>query len=550
MELKYSGKVSDALIDDAQMMLLKYKGDSEYIRNRARENMRIYRAEYACIYDPEKGKTRPKTPYILSAVENKYADYLDNSPAPNFLPRSEDDEQTAKLLGKIIPAQLEMSGFRGAYKKVIRQKLICGTGIYGIFYDRKKEEPVIKSLDLLSVYVDVNVSDVQDSKYLYICGTEDNDRLKEMYPESAELFEGDAALDGYGQSRNRSNQTEIIDCYYKTTDGRVHMLKFAKNEVILATEDIEGYENGVYEHGKFPVVFDVLYPEVDSPYGFGLVDTTKNVQMYIDEIDGAVLKNSLISANSRWLVNRNAGFDLEAFADIEQQFIETNNINDDALRRLDMGELPGSVITHRNQKILELKEIAANRDVSSGGTAQGVTAASAITALQEAGDKQSRAMITDSFDSYTAVVKMLIEVMRQYFDAERVYRITNTQGVNEYRRFSREKLLRAEAQKDALGFTIGTKYRRVDFDIEIVPQKQNAFRRETNNQTILALWGNGFFAPQNLDMSIAVLPFMQFDGKDAIVQKLSEVNENMQANIHNSAMQSSRVPLPEEGDVI
>ena len=215
-----------------------------------------------------------------------------------------------------------------------------------------------------------------------------------------------------------------------------------------------------------------------------------------------------------------------------------------------MGELPGSVITHRNQKILELKEIAANRDVSSGGTAQGVTAASAITALQEAGDKQSRAMITDSFDSYTAVVKMLIEVMRQYFDAERVYRITNTQGVNEYRRFSREKLLRAEAQKDALGFTIGTKYRRVDFDIEIVPQKQNAFRRETNNQTILALWGNGFFAPQNLDMSIAVLPFMQFDGKDAIVQKLSEVNENMQANIHNSAMQSSRVPLPEEGDVI
>lgn len=543
--MKYRGKVSEELIDDAKSALLRYRGDSEYIRSRARENMRIYRAEYARIYDEKSGNTKPKTPYILSAVESKYADYLDNSPSPNFLARSSDDEETAKLLGKLVPAQLEMSGFRRAYKRAVRQKLICGTGIYGVFYDREKKEPVIKHIDMLSVFVDVNVADVQDSRYLFICGTYDNGKLKELYPEYAELFEGDAVLDGYEQSRTRTNQTEIIDCYYKTTGGRVHMLKIAKDEVIEATEDMAGYEDGIYAHGKFPVVFDVLYPEADSPYGFGIVDTTKNVQRYIDELDGAVLKGALMSANSRWLINRNAGIDANAFADIGQQIIETNSVNEEALRRLDMGSVPNSAIAHRSQKILELKEIAANRDVSSGGTAQGVTAASAITALQEAGDKQSRAMIADSFDSYTEVVKMLIELMRQYFDTERVYRITGTGGENEYRRFSREKLLRAVAKKDALGFTVGAEYERAEFDIEIVPQKQNAFRRETNNQTILALWGNGFFLPQNLEVSAAVMPFMQFDGKDAVVQKISELREQAAAaGEETGARMSAAAELP------
>lgn len=502
--------------------------------------MRSYRAAYAMLYDEKNNATVPKTAYILSAVENKYADYLDNLPAPNFLAREDSDEETARVLSKIVPAQLDMSGFREAYKRAARQKLICGTGIYGIFYDRAEQEIVIKSLDIMNIFCDMNVTDVQKSQFLFITDIIDNEILKETYPEYTELFCGDVSAPGYENDRQLYDASEVIDCYYKK-HGRVHLIKFCHETVIATSEDI--YEDGLYDHGKFPVIFDVMYPEADNPFGFGLVDTTRNPQIYIDKLDGAILKNAMLTASPRWFINRNADINTDQFADMSQEIIEANNVSEETIRRVDMGTIPTAIMQHRNQKILELKEVAANRDVSAGGTTGGVTAASAITALQEAGDKQSRALISDSFDAYKEIVKMVVELMRQFFDRDRVYRVANTDGTSEYRSFSKEQLVAAEPERDALGFPIDTHYRRIEFDIDIVPQKQNSFRRETNNQTILALWNGGFFAPQNLEMAMLALPFFQFDGKDAVVAAVSKKLEETQQQVQQVQQVQQAEPL-------
>ena len=522
---QYSGKVSGAFITKAWDAYLRYRGDKENLTARVRENMRSYRAAYAMLYNEKNNQTMPKTAYILSAVENKYADYLDNIPQPNFLARESADEETARILSKIVPAQLEMSGFSAAYKRDARQKLICGTGIYGIFYDRREREIIVKSLDIMNVFCDMNVTDVQKSQFLFITDIIDNDILREAYPEYEELFDGDVCAPGYENDRRLYDSSEVIDCYYKKR-GKVHLIKFCNETVIAASEDL--YSDGMYEHGRYPVIFDVMYPEADNPFGFGLVDTTRNPQLYIDRLDSAILKNAMLTASPRWFINRNADINTEQFADMSQEIIEASNVSEETIRRVEMGSIPSAVMQHRNQKILELKEVAANRDVSAGGTSGGVTAASAITALQEAGDKQSRAIISDSFDAYKEIVKMVVELMRQFFDRDRVYRITNADGTNEYKSFSKERLTAAEPERDALGFPIDTRYRRIEFDIDIVPQKQNAFKRETNNQTILELWNGGFFAPQNLEMSALALPFFQFDGKDAVAAAISKKLEDLQ----------------------
>lgn len=552
---RYKGKVSEEFITKAWDAYLRYKGDKDNLHARVRDNMATYKAAYAALYDKESNNTVPKTAYILSAVENKYADYLDNIPMPNFLPREASDEELAKLLSKLLPVQLEMSGFNEAYKQDIRQKLICGTGIFGVFYDRAEKNIEIKNLDILSVFCDMNVKDVQRSQFLFICDVMDNAKLKQMYPDCSELFEGDASTDGYENSRTQVDSSEVIDCYYKKTDGSVHLLKFVNEQVIAASEDMKGYENGLYDHGLYPVVFDVMYPEADNPFGFGLVDTTKNPQRYIDRLDSAILKNALLSSSPKWLINRNSGINKAEFADAANEIIEANNVEENHIRKVEIAGMNAGIMQHRNQKILELKEVAANRDVSAGGTASGVTAASAITALQEAGDKQSRAMISDSYDAYKKVIKMVIGLMRQFFDSDRVFRVTNTDGTNEYKAFSREKLIHTEPVTDALGFPINTKYKNIELDIEVVPQKKNAFRRETNNQTIIALWQNGFFAPQNLEIAAMVLPFFQFDGKDGIVQAVNDkISQQQQAQMQSGNIapgEGSKIPmsaasLPEE----
>lgn len=487
--------------------------------------MRMYRAAYAEMYDESTNRTMPKTAYILAAVENKYADYIDNFPAPNFLAREAGDEQTAGVLSKIVPVQLEMSDFKAAYKRCVRQKLICGTGIYGIFYDRNAEEIRIKSIDFMNVYSDMSVCDVQESEFLFISAAVASDAMREKYPEAAELFADEVTVRGYDGDRTRYGCCEITDCYYKKKNA-VHLIKFCDGNVIWASED--SLPDGIYAHGMYPVVYDVMYPDADCPFGFGMVDTTKNPQLYIDMLDGAILKSAMLAASPKWFIAKNAQINTKDFADASREIIECANVGEECIRRIELAGMNSAVMEHREKKINELKEVAASRDVSTGGAVGGVTAASAITALQEAGDKQSRAIISDSFDAYRKVVKLVVELMRQFYDSDRIFRTVGSSGRDEFVTFTRERLLRAEAECDVLGFPVGTRYKNAEFDIDIVPQRQNAFRRETNNQTVLALYQNGLFAPDNIDVSLVVLSAMQFDGKDKIIADLRALSERQQ----------------------
>ena len=101
---------------------------------------------------------------------------------------------------------------------------------------------------------------------------------------------------------------------------------------------------------------------------------------------------------------------------------------------------------------------------------------------------------------------------------------------------------------DSLGFDSEDK-KPVCFDIDIVPQKQNPFSREANNQTVLALWNAGFFNPQMIDMSLAALPVMSFDGKEKIIQALQQYKEQLimqQQAAAQAQIQQEEMPFAED----
>lgn len=538
---EYKGNLKPEFIAKAKAALDDYKAQKAPIEERVRENNKWYAAQYHKKYNAEKNTTEPATAFVLNAVENKYADAVDNYPQPNFLEREPKDEKTAKLLSSVIPVILKQSDFKRAYKKAWRQKLKHGTGIYGIFFDEAKEQLKTICINILNIYCDTHVDNVQDSPFLFISSIVPNDELRKMYPKYSALFTGDAAVKlGDGSSAEIRGKTEVFDCYYKKYSGGkyiVHMFKMAGGYVLEATEDIEttaeydefgnevsvseGYEGGLYEHGMYPVVFDVMYPDDSCIFGLGVVDIVKNPQMYIDEIDGIISKNAMLAGKKRFFVKDNCGINENELKDAGNDIIHcAGNVSEDNIREFQISTLDAFIVNHRQNKINELKEVIGNRDFQQGGTSGGVTAASAIATLQQAGEKISRALIDDSYDAYGDIVRMVVELCRQFMTSEEVYRITNDSGEVEYHTFGADMLY------DSLGFDSEDK-KPVCFDIDIVPQKQNPFSREANNQTVLALWNAGFFNPQMIDMSLAALPVMSFDGKEKIIQALQQYKEQL-----------------------
>lgn len=119
----------------------------------------------------------------------------------------------------------------------------------------------------------------------------------------------------------------------------------------------------------------------------------------------------------------------------------TGSVDETNIKPIQANGLSNYVLEHRIEKINELKEVVGNRDFQQGGTSNGVTAATAITSLQQAGEKLSRAIIDDSYDAYKSLIIMIIELMREFYDEERIYRITNEIGATQFAQFDNSMLM-------------------------------------------------------------------------------------------------------------
>ena len=518
---EYRGNITPEFVAMAVDHYQRYKADMSDYRNKVRENDKWYKCNYATAVKPGTNEPGPATAFISNAIFSRYADFIDNYPAPNILERAPADSEAAKKLSDIIPVILELAEFKRKYKRNCYNKMKNGAGIYGIFCDEETSEIQITVVDVMDFFCDIHAEDIQDSRFIFVRNAVDNEKLRSLYPRYSALFEGDCSIEGRAGTYTAVERTEITDCYYKKLDGSVHMMKLVNDSIVIdATEDIPGYENGMYEHKLYPFVVDTMYPDDDNLMGFSLIDITRNPQMYVDKLDAAILKNAMLSSHPRFLVKDSGGINRKELTDMSNEVISSaTDVDEKNIRMLQINSLPSFVREHREKKIDELKEIAGNRDWNNGGTSNGVVAASAIEALQTSGQKLSRANIDDTYDSYKQIVYMVVELVRQFFRREKTYRITDESGRKQFISFSGKEMYSHDT--DIFGFPDG-ELRRAEYDIQVVAQKENPYTRETNNQTINALWAQGYFLPDNMPISVFVLKAMNFDGRDRLIESMQE----------------------------
>lgn len=581
-----TGKIGKEEIEKAAEILQQYKKGKENLENRIIENEQYWKMQHwEHIRSKNPNDPKPSSGWLFNSIANKHADAMDNYPEPNVLAREEGDKEDAKMLSDILPVVLEKNGFRKTYSKCWWRKLKAGTGVYGIFWNQKKENGIgdidIQPMDLLNMFWEPGIEDIQKSRNLFTIELTDNDILVNLYP-FLEGKLGESSLNiakyKYDDTVDTSEKSAVVDWYYKVFDGEkdiLHYCKFVNNEVLYASENDPDYkDNGFYNHGKYPFVFDVMFMEEGTPAGFGYVDVMKDCQMYIDKMNQIIIKNTLSSARNRYFVKDTGSVNEEEFADMSKDFVHVtgSNLGDESIRQIITNPLSPVYINVLQAKIDELKETSGNRDFSQGGTTSGVTAASAIAALQEAGSKLSRDMISAAYDSYTELCYLAIELIRQFYDEPRQFRIVGELGKEEYISYSNASISPQE-QGSAFGVDFGQ--RMPIFDIKITAQKASSFSKLAQNELAKELYGMGFFNPEYSDQVLTALKMMDFEGKDMIeqsvsqngtlfntvqqlqatVMKLSQIVDsqngtNIQQNFSEEQMRNSDTPVVEAGQAV
>lgn len=474
-------------------------------------------------------KKRQSSAWLFNSIANKHADAMDNYPEPNVLARAADDDQAAKTLSAVLPVILEYNNYEQVYSDTWWYKLKQGTGVKKIIWDSKKNNGMgdveISKVDILSIFWQPGISDIQDSRNFFHVELVDNEVLKAQYPD-ADLG-GSPTLDVkqyyYTDNIDTSDKSAVVDWYYKkNAEGKetVHYCKYVNETVLYASENDPDYAiRGFYDHGKYPFVFDTLFLEEGTPAGFGYIDVMKGAQMYIDKLNDAILENALMSAKKRYFVRPDGNVNEDEFADFSKTFVHTNgNVGEDAIREIQNIPLSDIYMTTLNNKIEELKETSGNRDFSQGSTASGVTAASAIAALQEAGSKLSRDMLKSAYRAFAQECYLVLELVRQFYAEPRYFRIIGENGSQQFQSFD-NSMIQPQPQVVA-GEDMGE--RLPIFDIEVVAAKKSTYSRMAQNELALQFYGLGFFEPQRADQSLSCLEMMDFEGKEKVIQKVSQ----------------------------
>ena len=470
--------------------------------------------------------------WLHNVIVSKHADAMKAFPEPNILAREQGDKGEALMLSAIVPCVLEQNNFEATYSDAMWQKLKTGTGVYKVVWSTSKLNGLgdieVTRVNLLNIYWEPGVTDIQRSRYFFHTEMWDKDVLEERYPQLQGKLKGQSFISTkflYDDHVKTENKHTVIEVYYhKYIQGKntLQYCKYVGDQVIYATEnDPEMAVRGLYDHGKYPYFFDALYPIEGSPCGYGFVDLCRNPQTEIDLLKTAMVKNAMVGAVPRYFSRVDGNVNEEEFLDTTKPIVHvTGNVDEATLRKIDHVALDGMYVNLLSTSIDELRETSGNTEAATGSTPGAVTAASGIAALQEAAGKTSADSTQASYRVYSDIVDMCIELIRQFYDMPRKFRILGQYGMERYVTYTNQGI---QPQHQGMAFGQDMGYRLPVFDIKVSAQKKNVYTKVAQNELALQFFQLGFFNPQLVDQSLLCLEMMDFDDKDIIMQKIAQM---------------------------
>lgn len=540
-EQKRRGGVDKDRLIEAERLLMEYKKGKASVDRRIINAQDWWKMRNWLQIANERGtqgatQIKSATAWLWNCIVGKHAEAMDSFPEPVILPRMEEDKAEAQILSDIIPVVLQMNGFEEEYSKEQWQKFQEGTGGYHVGWDKMKMGGMgdisVKNISLLNLFWEPGIEDLQDSENLFYVQLVDTKRLEEQYPQlkgklkNAYLKPSEYRKD---DSVTTDGKSVLVDWYYHAWNGQkkvLHYCQFVNHEIIYSTEN-EGQAEGLYDDGDYPFVLDSLYPVHGSPAGYGLIDIARDAQTDIDTLNQAMVQNAVVTSTPRWFIQDDGGINEDEYADWSKPLVHFSGmLTENNVRQITANGIQGNALNMLNSKIEELKFITGNTDVQNGATPSGVTAASAIAALQEYSGRSSKDSSRTAYRAFNKLTAMVIERIRQFYDIPRQFRILGKNGQEKFVSYNNARL---QDQKLMGGMGMAEGFRKPVFDVDVRSQRENAYTKMSQNELAIQFMQMGIFNPQATDQSLMMLDMMDFRGKEELMSKVQQQGTLMQA---------------------
>ena len=500
-----------------------------------------------------------------------------------------------------MPVILGQNKYEDVYSDIAWYTLKHGGSVQGIFWDGSKHNGLgdisIKKIDFINIFWEAGITDIQESQNLFNTELVSNHILEQRYPECKGKLGGKTitlAKYLYDDNVDTSDKSVVVDWYYHTyVNGKktLQYVKYVGDIVLYATENEVARpekttvdpetgipltipqgesmaERGLYDHALYPFVTMALYPIEGSVCGYGLTDIGRDTQILIDKLNKAITDNAVSGATPRYFIKGDGTVNEQEYADTSNKFIHVvGQVGDENIRPIESKSLDTIYVNFLTQKIDELKFVTSNQDANNGIAPSGITAGSAISALQESAGKNARSSNKTFHRAFREVCYQIVELIRQFYDIPRTFRIMPDGMKEEFVRFDNSGL-KPQAQQ-TMGTDMGL--RTPEFDIEVTTEKANPYKKMEQNELALNFYNQGFFNPQMTDQALACLDMMDFTKKEDVMNRIQQngtmqemlimyqqlalqyakmIDPKLADELGNMILQQGGQPLPQGGGLV
>lgn len=537
------------LVEEAYGRLMIWRDGCAEIHDRARESRQIL-----LLQDPKQDlQTRSRRQdkktiqlqTLKSTFNNCVADQMDNMPEALMIPETKELESVAEDLTDIVRFVMARNNYESLHRRRVEDCFCTGTAVTQVAWDADMDggrgNVAILRWPIESFLWDPAAETIDDARAVFKVSWHPKSWFEQHYPDQYEDIGSDDGVwntigipDAQQDTRMADeDRVMLVEYWYRLYDA--HKRRYTINVAYLAGGVLLEKHENVYRHGRYPFVLDVYTPIEGLPVGDGLIQECVPMMRYINRYANYIDMNLRMASKGRLLVDKAAGIDKEALLDWESDVIEGNRIDASAIQWMQTQPFSGAVTQQMLQLQTDIKQDSGQNQFTRGETAGGVTAASAISALQEAGGKITRLRTNVLNQGFKDIAEQVMWLISQFYDKDRVMMVTGgKEGVNDRRE------VKADPAR-LFGKTKNGAPPPPPYTVQIQVQRRNPLRQQAQNELFMQAYSMSAQAGQVFPLS-ALFEILHVDGKERILPLL-KANENYQQQMLDIRAQLEQATL-------
>lgn len=450
-----SNKKSDNTEEENLVALIKSKYNEAYsakgkLHDDWRKYEKAYDGEYFIRNTPDY-RANEVSNFVFSTIETMKPIMLSNYPKLNVVPKAPESFYKSQLVQNALDYEWKREDMFTKLVESAHSSLVYGTSIFGLFWNGSTNGGLgdvnCRVISPFNFFPSPSATCIEDADYVIYATYKSVGELSNAYPEKAEELKvnttssPDTNLLNSESSFHGNNNIMYIECYFRDysveteiedeldednnpTGNKVETKKrkYPNGRRVIIGGDVLLYDGeNPYETGDFPFRVFKCYPQPNKFWGVGEIQNIISPQKYRTDVMNSIIENAGMMGNPVWIMDKNCGVEKNSLTNRRGLVVRKNPGTE--VRRETPPAIPAYIKDIVNTLDADMEKISGVYDVLRGDKPVGVTAASAITALNEQAQGRIKLKVQTMESVIASLGGLWLSYMQQFWVTTRTVRV-------------------------------------------------------------------------------------------------------------------------------